>query len=238
MAALTSDLTDSVHASLSVQRDLLERTSTAERVAAAVRNTIVDGTFPPGARLSEPEICKALGVSRNTVREAFRVLAKDRLVDHKLNRGVFVRMPTLADIAELYQCRRVVECAAIRTLHTRKQDVSPIVDALQSAVALREAGDWTGVGTADIHFHRAITALTSSRRLTELMEGTWAELRLVFLAMGDPQRFHRPYLERNRQIVEALLAHDVDFAERLLLSYLDDAEREISAAYERATASS
>lgn len=237
MVAPTSELSSSVQASLSAQRELLERTSTAERVAAAVRNTIVDGTFPPGARLSEPEICKALGVSRNTVREAFRVLAKDRLVDHKLNRGVFVRMPTLDDIAELYQCRRIVECAAIRTLHTTNQDMTAIVDALQSAVALRDAGNWTGVGTADIHFHRAITALTGSRRLTELMEGTWAELRLVFLAMGDPRSFHHPYLERNKQIVEALIANDPDFAERLLLSYLDDAEREISTAYEQATTS-
>lgn len=238
MVVPTSELSETVQASLSAQRELLERTSTAERVATAVRNTIVDGTFPPGARLSEPEICKALGVSRNTVREAFRFLAKDRLVDHKLNRGVFVRMPTLDDIAELYQCRRVVECAAIRTLRTRKQNIDPIVDALQAAITLREAGDWTGVGTADIHFHRAITALTGSRRLTELMEGTWAELRLVFLAMGDPQGFHHPYLDRNKQIVEALLADDAEFAERLLLSYLDDAEREISAAYEHAIAAS
>ncbi|TSD40564.1 GntR family transcriptional regulator [Rhodococcus sp. KBS0724] len=233
VVAPTSEVSEIVRISLAAQPELLERTSTAGRVATAVRNTIIDGTFPPGTRLSEPEICKVHGASRNTVRESFRVLEKDRLVDHKLNRGVFVRMPTLEDIADLYQCRRVIECAAVRTLRRSERDITPIVEALQSAVAMRDAQNWAGVGTADVHFHRAVVALARSRRVTELMEGAWAELRLVFLAMGDPQSFHQPYLERNRQIAEALIVNNDDRAERLLLSYLDDAEHEISTMYRR-----
>ncbi|QZS59975.1 hypothetical protein COO55_01445 [Rhodococcus opacus] len=38
-----------------------------------VRETIVDGTFPPRSRLSEPEICSAVGVYRNTLRESFHL---------------------------------------------------------------------------------------------------------------------------------------------------------------------
>lgn len=236
-AAVRHGISESAQARLADGRSLLERTSTAERVAEIVRNTIVDGTFPPGARLSEPEICSAIGVSRNTLREAFRYLAKDRLVTHELNRGVFVRVPTLEDVAELYRCRRIVECAAVRGFSGDKDALQPVHDALALAAEKHEAGDWTAVGTADIHFHRAVTALAGSSRIDELMERVWAELRLVFLAMGDPHPFHAPYLDRNRAIAAILDSGDATEAERALFDYLVDAEQEISAAYEHSLVS-
>lgn len=226
-------ISESAQARLAGNRTLLERTSTAERVAALVRETITDGTFPPGARLSEPDICTALGVSRNTVREAFRYLAKDRLVTHELNRGVFVRVPTLDDIAELYRCRRFVECAAVRGFTGNAGELTPVYEALELAAGSREAGDWTAVGTADIRFHRALTALSGSARIDELMDGAWAELRLVFLAMGDPRPFHEPYIDRNHSIVDHLAAGRSEAAEKVLFGYLTDAEKQISAAYEQ-----
>lgn len=224
-------LNASVQASLVAQRGLLARTSTAERVADVLRQTIIDGTLRPGSRLSDPDICAALGVSRNTLREAFRSLASDRLVSHELNRGVFVRTPTLADVAEMYMSRRVIECAAVGNFSLDRHDLSSVREALDFADERFRAGDWNGVGTADIRFHQAIVDLNNSRRINEMMEGIWAELRLIFLAMGDPHEFHGPYLERNREIVNALEAGESDKAAELMLNYLDDAEAQISTAY-------
>ena len=59
-------------AGLERDRALLGRASTAERVADILRDRITEGYVPPGARLSEESIGGALGVSRNTLREAFR----------------------------------------------------------------------------------------------------------------------------------------------------------------------
>jgi DNA-binding GntR family transcriptional regulator len=225
---LDSDL----QARLVSQRSLLERTSRAERVAEIVRDMIIEGTLRPGSRLSEPDICAALEVSRNTLRESFRSLAKDRLVTHELNRGVFVRVPTSQDIAELYTCRRVIEGAALRAFKPGLHDLSQVSEALSQADTHSRTKDWSGVGTSDIRFHKAIAGLNGSVRINEFMEGTWAELRLVFLVMGDPSRFHSPYLERNHRILEALQAGDPAKADVLLTEYLDDAEREILSAYE------
>jgi DNA-binding GntR family transcriptional regulator len=225
-------LDSQTQARLVSQRALLDRTSRAERVAAIVREMIISGTFHPGSRLSEPDICAALNVSRNTLRESFQSLVKDRLVSHELNRGVFVRVPTSTDIAELYACRRVIEGAAVRAFKPAIHDLSPVIEALNQADDDLKSEDWPGVGTADIRFHKAIVGLNSSRRINEFMEGTWAELRLVFLVMGDPSSFHSPYMDRNRLILKALQAGDAARAEALLIEYLDDAECEILGAYE------
>ncbi len=101
---------------LAADRALLGRSGTAERVAAALRERITQGLFRPGARLSEEHIGRALGVSRNTLREAFRLLTHERLLVHRLNRGTFVRVLDPGDIADIYHVRRLVECTALRGL--------------------------------------------------------------------------------------------------------------------------
>lgn len=220
-----------VSAALSARRNLLDRGSRSTQIADIVRSCILDGVFRPGARLSEPEICSSLGVSRNTLREAFKSLVEERLVVHELNRGVFVRIPTPEDVAELYSCRRIVECAAIRGLDAATADLGALQRALDDADAFAAQEDWTGVGNADVAFHKAICALNNSRRLDRLMDDVWNELRLVFHVMADPHTFHMPYLARNHAIFDAVRAGTVDVAEKMLADYLGDAERQILAAY-------
>ncbi|GAB7034997.1 GntR family transcriptional regulator [Streptomyces sp. NPDC021749] len=224
-------------AGLERDRALLGRASTAERVADILRDRITEGYFPPGARLSEESIGGALGVSRNTLREAFRLLTHERLLVHELNRGVFVRIVTVEDLDDIYRVRTLVECAAVRSLGQGPYD-DPTTEAIAAVEAAVQAGEaasrdraWQDLSTANIRFHQGIVALAGSPRTDELMRGVLAELRLVFHVMADPRRFHAPYLTRNRQIVEALQAGDAAEAERLLLSYLEDSRTQLSGAY-------
>lgn len=218
---------------LEADRALLDRTSTVERVADILRARITEGFFPPGSRLTEDAIGGALRVSRNTLREAFRLLTHERLIEHELNRGMFVRMSTVDDVVDLYRVRKLVEVAAV----SRPDDSSGALKAAAIAVAegehAMERADWRALGTADIRFHQALAALAGSPRVDELMRGILAELRLVFHGMDDPRRFHEPYLARNREILDRLEAGDPAGAAGLLTAYLDDAEQQIVAAYSR-----
>jgi DNA-binding GntR family transcriptional regulator len=208
----------------------LGRTSTAERVAEILRTRIAEGSILPEERLPEKEIVAALKVSRNTLREAFRLLTHEHLVTHRLNRGVFVRKLTVDDVLDLYRVRRIVECGAVRSL-TRVPPLHDVVAAVEEGERAAKQSAWQNLGTADIHFHSAIVALGESPRTDELMQGVLAELRLVFHVVKDPRRFHEPYLVRNRAILERLEARDTTGAEQLLAQYLDDARRQLVRAY-------
>ncbi|MDQ0845658.1 MULTISPECIES: GntR family transcriptional regulator [unclassified Streptomyces] len=212
-------------------RALLGRSSTADRVADILRTRISEGYLPPGSKLSEDAIGGALGISRNTLREAFRLLTHERLLVHELNRGVFVRMLTVQDVTDIYQVRRLIECAAVRGLEAPPYDLSHAEAAVAEGEKAAKEGAWRDLGTANIHFHHAVVALARSRRLDELMRGILAELRLVFHAMDNPRGFHEPYLERNREILSALKAADRTKAELLLAAYLDDAEQQLVERY-------
>jgi DNA-binding GntR family transcriptional regulator len=209
---------------------LLDPAGRAQAVADHVRRRILDGTLRLGSRLSEPQICRDLNVSRNTLREAFRALAEERLVVHQLNRGVFVRVPTTQDVSELYDVRRLVECAAVATHPGGTAGLGRVVETLERADATAGVADWVGVGTADIDFHRELTALASTR-VVSLMQSIWNEMRLAFHVVARPDEFHGSYLPRNHQILDALVQRGGTVAAVLLRDYLDEAEEQVLAAY-------
>jgi DNA-binding GntR family transcriptional regulator len=220
-------------ARLTRDRVLLAQIGTAERVATLLRDNIADGVFPPGTRLSEEAIGQALGVSRNTLREAFRLLCHERLAVHELNRGIFVPVLTAEDVVDLYRLRRLVEGGAARMAGQASAAArQAVVAVVADAEAASAAGDWEAVRSADLHFHQAIAALAGSPRVDDLMRHALAELRLVFHVMADPERFHRPFVARNMVIARLIDAGDGAAAEKELLGYLEDAERQLLAAYQ------
>lgn len=218
---------------LADDRALLGRTSTAERVADILRSRIAEGYFPPGTRLSEDSIGGALGVSRNTLREAFRLLTHERLLVHELNRGVFVRVLTVEDVEDIYRTRRLVECAVVRGLGDPPYPLDALAGAVEQGHRAAREGDWKAVGTANIHFHRELIALAASERTDELMRSVFAELRLAFHVVDHPKRLHEPYIARNVEILDALQAGEREKAEQLLAAYLDVSLERVVEVYRR-----
>jgi DNA-binding GntR family transcriptional regulator len=219
-------------AALETGRRDLARTSTAERVADVLRERITDGSLAPGTRLPEDAVGSALGVSRNTLREAFRLLAHERLVVVEFNRGAFVRRLTVDEVVDLYQVRRLVECAAVRQSgRAAEGGLATVRGALEDGEAAASEGRWVDVGTANVRFHRAVVALAGSARLDEFMRQVSAELRLAFDAMTDVRAVHEPFLRLNRILLERLEAGDTAAAEVLLTDYLADAERRLVATF-------
>ena len=214
----------------SVARDvrLLDRTSTAERVADVLRRRVTEGDLPPRTRLSEERLIEVLHVSRNTLREAFRLLTHEGLLEHQLHRGVFVRELDEADLVDLYRLRHLIECNVVRGLAEPDPGrLRALVDDVEDGEAAAEREDWVSVGTANMRFHRHLVALAGSPRTDEVTERLLAELRLAFHAAASPRRLHEPYVGRNRALLDALVAGDYEAAAKDLEVYLDDSLAEL-----------
>lgn len=207
--------------------------SRADQAAEQLRRLLIAGDLVPGQRLSETAVSERLGVSRNTLREAFRMLTHERLLVHKPHAGVFVAVPSLASIIDIYRVRRMIECQALRSSPARHPASRRMRAAMESAQASRDADDWLAVGTANMEFHSAIVALADSDHLDRLYANISAELRLAFGLLDDPEYLHRPYVERNAAVLELYLAGDSAGAASVLEDYLLQSERTIVAAYAR-----
>lgn len=216
---------------LADHRPSLDRTSTAQRVADVLRGRIAEGYFVPGEQLSEAGIGGALKVSRNTLREAFRLLTHERLLVHELNRGVFVRKLNIEDIEDIYRVRQLVECAVVRGLGEPPYALDEVARAVDAGRRAAHKRNWKAVGTANIRFHAQLVALAGSTRTNELMRSVLAELRLAFHVVADPRILHEPYVDRNQAILDALLDGDQERAVRLLAAYLEDSRLALVHAY-------
>ncbi|KNB49975.1 GntR family transcriptional regulator [Streptomyces caatingaensis] len=200
--------------------------STAQRVAAVLRERVERGDLPPGSQLSEEALGLDLGVSRNTLREAFRLLAHESLVEHRLNRGVFVRVLGPDDVIDIYRVRGALESAGVRAAALAPPALrEAVTTAVTEAEWAADDGDWPAVATADLAFHRALAGLSASPRVDAAMDRLLAELRLAFHTMPSPRRFHEPFLVRNRAIEQLLAKGEYARAETELTTYLDDARQ-------------
>jgi DNA-binding GntR family transcriptional regulator len=204
----------------------------AERVAELLRESLIDGAYPPRQRLSEERLCEELGVSRNTLREAFRLLVRERLLVHQMHRGVFVAHPTSEDVRDLFRTRRVLELPALRgAVRPGEEAVRAVGSAVDEGEAARDRERWKEMGTANMRFHQALAGLAGSARVNEFMNQVLAETRLVFHVMDAPREFHAPYLDWNRRIHTLLASDDVGGAADELATYLDTSENQLVTAF-------
>lgn len=200
--------------------------SVAERVADELRLQLAEGALLPGARLTESSIAEDLGVSRNTVREAFAELASERLVVRHPNRGVFVASLEAGDVHDVYTVRRAIEVSALRGGGS-PGDVAAVRAAVEEGKRAAAAGDDEALGTANQHFHGAIVAMAGSPRLNSIMGQVLAEMRLFFHKATVDADFYRHYLPDNEAICLALESGEPDRAADLLLAYLDRSEENL-----------
>lgn len=204
-----------------------------ERMAETLRQKITQGEFTPGQRLSEQVLSDSLGISRNTLREVFRVLTKEGLVKHAPNRGVFVAIPSIASIIDIYRVRRLIECQALAQAYPRHPAKKKMREAVDVSLRCRASGDWLGVGTANMSFHMAVVELADSERLNLLFNSVLAELRLAFGLLRDPEFLHAPYVDMNQNILQLAETGEFARAAAAMNDYLVHSERIVLAVYAR-----
>lgn len=102
-----------------------------------LRDKIIVGELKSGYRLNESDIATKLGISRPPLREAFRVLEKDRLVVNIPRKGTYVSELSVKDFIEISHAREMIECYAIDLLEAANIRKLPKVKiALEKAQAL------------------------------------------------------------------------------------------------------
>jgi len=208
--------------------------STARAVSEQLSEWITEGRLPPGAKVSETSVASQLEVSRNTVREAFRLLAHDGLLVHEFNRGVFVPQVTSADVRDVYRLRLIIEPGVVRSLTPRDvHRLGPLEAAVAEARTSAQGRDWPSVGTANMHFHRSLVALAGSPRLDVTMRRLTAELRLLFAVIDDPRYLYQPFVRRNEELLALMVKSRFEEGADFLEGYLGDSEGAILAAFEQ-----
>lgn len=200
----------------------------AESVVDQLRDRIASGALAPGAPLRDVALAEEFGVSRNTLREAVRLLVHEGLAVHQLYKGATVKRLSVADVHDIYAARRALELRAVEHSFSVSQEALDALDIPVSAAERSAAADqWDAAGTHSLDFHRAIVRLLGSERLDSFFRTTVAQLRLAFAEAPHEPEFQSHWVERDRELCDLLRTGRRTQAAAALTHYLDDSERMI-----------
>ena len=215
----------------------IRKARVAEEIADRIRVLILDGTLPPGQPLpAERLLASRFGVSRGSVRDAFRMLETIGLLETRHGQGTFPReldvdrlVAPLASILtyrrdlseELLDVRRMFEPAVARFAATRitEDDLADLQRILDTQRRKLKAGAATLV--EDTAFHAALARATRNRVVMRLME-TLNDLliesrKLTLKQKGRPERS----IQGHEAVVAALRRRDPEAAARAMRDHID-----------------
>ncbi|RYY85378.1 MAG: GntR family transcriptional regulator [Comamonadaceae bacterium] len=190
-------------------------------VYETLRTAVLDCTFLPGIALSEQAVSDELQVSRAPVREAFRQLSAEGLLETVPQRGTFVARLNQAKIADAIFVREAIECraaelAAKASLAERRQ----LVRIVKEQAAASARGDYAAHLAADEEFHHRILVLAGHPH-------AWGALRLARTGMNRIRHLAIPAvgspriaIDHHRQMVDAIVAGDGRAAGRLMKEHV------------------
>ncbi|NUR86399.1 MAG: FadR family transcriptional regulator [Nonomuraea sp.] len=210
---------------------------TERRYEAVVRQILAligGGEIPPGTQLpAERDLAERLGVSRNVLREAFRVLEARGIVRSRQGGGRYVRAENLspalspdgvvlqleqAVIADILEARELLETRVVRLAAVRATAEQAL------ALAAMDGGGWED----NVRFHTAVAAATGNFMLERLVRLQLDLLRDVRQRDHYSAGTAADLLAEHRAIAEAIAAGDPDAAEAAVRRHLSHTHTEVA----------
>lgn len=202
-----------------------ERNKTQSRtvkVQVALRQAIIEQRLAPGIRLPEDTIGESFGTSRTIAREALQRLAVEGLVELQPNRGAFVANPSLDEGRDVFVVRQGLERMVVRHLagNLSTQQIATLEHMLQQEELAAAQNDAEAIRLAG-EFHLNLVEMTGNQLLIRYLTETISRCSLVLAMYGRPHSVDCG-IEEHRQIIEALIAGDVERTSSLMEHHLDE----------------
>lgn len=204
--------------------------SLPEQLAAHLRDEIVQGRLAPGARMIEAELAAACGVSRVPLREAFRILALEGLIDLSLHRGATVRPLSDTELRELFGVRTAIESYAASVLAQRRDKVAlaalrKLVTGMRAAVVAGDTGTYQGLAAA---FHETFVEAAGNALLAATYRRIRQRLRRYQVAMSRVPHLPRTSIAEHEAILVAIAKGEAAQASALSVAHLESLVRQFT----------
>jgi DNA-binding GntR family transcriptional regulator len=193
-----------------------------------VRDLILHGDLPAGARLGEVELADRLGVSRTPVREALTRLAAEGLVEIVPNRGARVSSWTVAELEGVFDLRSALEprLTGLAVPRAEPADVAVLEDLAAAMVQAGSPGpdqDLDALVPLNRRFHDRLVAIADQPALATALAGAvHAPIQLRNFHAYDDASLRRS-LAHHVEIVAAIQAGDPAWAQAVMTAHIHNA---------------
>ncbi|WP_175830386.1 GntR family transcriptional regulator [Burkholderia cepacia] len=198
--------------------------STADAVAASLRDMIINGEFEAGERLVERDLADRFGISRIPMREAIQRLEREGLLDIFRNRGAVVRMLGASDVQEIYDLRVLLEGDAIYR-SVKRLDDETLARAELVHRLLGDAAVPRRQGELNREFHALLYSCCGNARLLQTIAELRSQVeryeRLQATLLADTPSFQ----VEHEEILQACRERNARAARSMTVAHLESARR-------------
>ena len=200
-----------------VEQEVTDKYSLRGRVFHRLREDILNGKYEEHEELREVAIGEELGVSRTPVREAFRQLELEGLIQIIPNKGAYVTGITQKDVKDIYMIRSLLEglCARWATEHITKEQLEELEENVYLARFHAEKGHLEQLAELDNRFHDILYEACSSKILEhQLKDFHQYVLRVRRKTLSSADRGPKSN-DEHEELLEAIKAGNAGLAEQL-----------------------
>ena len=198
--------------------------SSSDKVVETILQRLLSGLFVPGQRLVEVELASQCGVSRGSVREAFKRLSAQGVITLSPHRGACIRQLTRQEVIDILQIQAALAGlgAGLAANHIDEQDYRK---RMLAVIAGFERFQENPAGV-DYHqqrqrFYETLTEISGNRELMVWLPNIQIHLVRVHFHAGLSMRFRQRHFKDYRAIGEAVLDGDSRKAERLTRRHIE-----------------
>lgn len=202
----------------------MRQSTMGTRVFEALRQAIVQLQLRPGFPLSEADIGRQLGVSRQPVREAFIKLAEVGLVEIRPQRGTFVRLISVREVRNARFLREAIEVAVARRAagEATPERLRRLRRIVEDQRLVAGDGDNVGFLRLDEAFHQEIAASADCEDAWRVLEGLKAQMdRVRYLSLPNATPLET-IIEQHEAILSAIERGSPDAAEAAMRQHLSE----------------
>ena len=198
------------------------RPALQEEVVARIRRMIDDGSLLPGGRIPERQLCAQLGVSRTPLREAFRILASEGLIELAPRRGATVKKLHAGEIDHMFEVLEALEALAGELACTELSDaalaaIESLHERMMAAYARRDRRRFF---EANQEIHERIVAGCGNPILGRVYAGLSGQVRRIRYMPQITEAQWRIAAQEHRAILAALKARNARALARVLRDHL------------------
>lgn len=208
-----------------VKQEVTDKYSLRGRVFNRLREDILSGKYEEHEELKEMAIGEEMGVSRTPVREAFRQLELEGLIQIIPNRGAYVTGITEKDVRDIYMIRSMLEglCARWATEHITQEQMDEMEENVYLAEFHAKKGHLEQLAELDNRFHDILYEACNSKILEhQLKDFHQYVLRVRRKTLANANRGPKSN-EEHKQIMEAIRDRNADLAEQLAHQHMINA---------------
>lgn len=205
------------------KREFSSSFSLTDEIADIIRDRILKGEYEIGEKIKENQIATELRVSRTPIREAFKQLENEGLIDYVPNRGCFAKGFTKQDVDDIYAVREALERLAVERAVER---ITPDeLAALEEEWDLMEfyvkKKDSQKVLELNSSFHNIIYASTRSRFLAQVLRSYKTYIDKTRKSVFNDESYLDAILEEHRAILDAIKEKNMEKAVRAVSAHLE-----------------